>query len=118
MADQAVTVYEKLVALGLAAENRMIVEHEAAFSRPGLTLENQGRSQTADTSAHDHAVIDFSRVDYTRGKGLKGAVANLVTGLEHCCRIAIGIRVFADTAVTGPVIDYRTCGRIRGYFRQ
>src|SRR6516225_2751801 len=113
MADQPVTVHKKLVALGLAAENRMIVEHEAGFSRPGLALKDQRRSQTADASANHQAVVSLFRVDHICGEPLKYAVANLVSSFEHGGCVAVGIRVVADTGVTGPVIDRRTCDPIR-----
>src|SRR5277367_5376807 len=104
MTDQPVTVYEKLVALGLAAEDGMIVDHKAGLAVPGLALKNQRGGETANAASHDHAIVSFSGVNRGRGQALEQPIANLMPGLENRVGVAVGICVVADAAIAGPVV--------------
>src|SRR5207249_5457589 len=104
MRDQTVAVHQKLVALGFATENGMVVEHQARLALARLPLENQRRCQTADASAYDHTIVNFTSVDNTRGKALESAITNLMSGFEHAARISVRVRVVANATITGKVI--------------
>src|SRR5271169_3043013 len=96
MGDQSVAVHQKLVTLSFATENGMVVEYEAGLARSRLALENQCGRQAADAAAHDHAVVSFAVIDQVRGKTLEHSVTNLMSGLQDCGGIAVGIRIVAD----------------------
>src|SRR5271170_5555484 len=105
MPNQSVAIDQKLVALGLAPKNRMIVEHQASlafFSR--LALKNKRRRQPADTSPNNHAIVNLAGVDRIRRSVLKQPIANLVSGLKHGPRISIRVRVVTHSAIAGPAI--------------
>ena len=113
MRDQPVAVDEEFVALGFAAEDRMVVEHQTSLARAGLPLKNQSRGQTADAAADHHAVVGFAGVDHAGGKAFKPAIANFVAGVQYRERVAVGICVVADAAVASPVVFIRAfrCAR-------
>ncbi len=107
------TIDEEFVALGFAAEDRMVVEHQASLARAGLPLKNQGRGQTADPTADHYAVVGFTSVDDGGGKTFKPAIANFVSGVQYRERVAVGICVVANAAVASQVVFIRTfrCAR-------
>jgi hypothetical protein len=106
--NQPVSIHEKFVAFGFAAEDRMVVEHEASLSLSCVPLENQCPGQAADATTDNHTVVGFMGVDHIVRKAFKAPVANLVAGLEPAKRIAVRVRIVADAAVAGPIILFRT----------
>ena len=99
---QPVPVHVELVALGFAAEDRVVVEHQTRHPRTGTTAENQRGRQSADPATDDHAVVLFARVDGIRRQRLEGTVANRVRVGEHRQRVTVRSRVVADAAGTIP----------------
>ena len=89
MRSQPVTIHQKLVALGLAAKDGMIVEHQASLALARLPLKNQSRSQPADAPADHDQIISFASLNHARGRALKQPVANLMPGLQNGAGIAV-----------------------------
>ena len=104
MGNQAVSIDQEFVAFGFATEDGMVVENETGFSCARLALKNQRGCETADSSAYDDAVVDLASFDDTCGEIFKLAIANLVSGLQYGERVAVGVRVVADAAISGEVI--------------
>jgi hypothetical protein len=92
----------EFVALGLAAEDCMIVEHQAGGVALALALEEQRRGESADPAADDHTVKHFARI---RGisSALVHAIANVVTGGHDLVGVAVRSGVIPDAAVARPV---------------
>jgi len=98
--DHALPVDEELVALRLAAEHRVVVEHETAAA---LTfLEEHRRGKSAQPSAHDRHVVRLAGVDDARA--LELPVAHRVRHGHDVVRVAVRPRVVTDAAVAGPVV--------------
>ena len=104
MRHQAVAVDEKLIALGFAAEDRMIVDDQTVLPFACQLLEDQRSGQTADAASDDYTVAGLSRVDNVRGESFEFAVPNAVPGLHHSHRVAVGCRVVANAPVASPLI--------------
>ena len=69
VADQQPAIEHELVALGVAAEIVVVVEHEDARRRPGGAAIEPGGGEPADAAAHDHeivALLDRQRVEAKR----------------------------------------------------
>src|SRR5215472_4794610 len=107
MSNQAVAVDQKFIALGLASENRMIVDHQASFALPSLSMEDQRCREATDAASDNRAVVEFSGLNKICGKAFKFTVADAMTSFEHGRSVAVGICVVADAAVAGPVIANR-----------
>jgi hypothetical protein len=105
MRDDRLSVDAELIAFRLAAEDRVVVEHEAASALP--LLEEHGSGEPADAAAHDDEIVRLAGVDRVAQLRLEGTVANGVRGVHHVERVAIGARVIADAAVAGPFISGR-----------
>ena len=102
MNHQPLAVDVELVALGFAAEYRVIIHHQAGRAGPALALKKQGRSEPADASTHHDAIELLARIDRLV-RALVDAIANPVAGRHHLVGVAVRIRVIADAAVPGPV---------------
>src|SRR4051812_27423225 len=104
MRDQAMAIDEKLVTLALAAEDWMVIEHQARLPLASQLLEGQRRCQTTDAPTDNDAVIGLLRIDRTGWKALEFSISNPVAGVDHCLGVAVGIRVVADATVASPIV--------------
>src|SRR5437763_15675548 len=86
---QAVTVYQEFIALGLASEDGMIVEHQTRAIGARLPQEEQSRSQSADSATDDHTVIEFMLFLRRLRQRFELAVATAVTRGENRLRVAV-----------------------------
>src|SRR5437762_555851 len=105
MRHDALTVDEKLVALRLAAEDRVVVEHETPSTL--ALLEEYRRGQPAQPTADAHHVIGLTGVHGARDRALERSVAHGVRGGHHIVRVPVRPAVVADAAVAGPVLSGR-----------
>ncbi len=96
-------VDDKLIALRLTAKDRMIIQNKALAIFAGLPQEKQSSSQSADSTSHDNAVIDFASINSGGRKRLKFAIADSVTGLHNFVSVAIGSTVVANSSVARPI---------------
>jgi len=113
MRHQPVSVHQKLVALGFATENRVIVEHQATLAETRALFKNQCPRQPTDTAAHHHTVVSLTRLDQVPSRVFEPAIANPVPRFQNCERITVGLGVVANATVTGPFIAAGTGVRIR-----
>ena len=104
MCDQSLAFHQKLILLRLTAEHRMVFNDQAFHSRAGLTLEEQGGSESANSATNDYAVIELAGIDDVLGKRIVHAVTNRMTRFENISGVAIRRAVVADAAVTREVI--------------
>src|SRR5215831_10649359 len=104
MPDQSMPVYNELVALSLAAEHWMIVEHQAGFPLAGIAMKNERRRKSADSPADDDTVIYFASFHKVVRNVLKLSVSDSMTSLNNRLSVAVRIRVVADAAVAGPIV--------------
>ena len=107
VSHQPVTVDLELVALGFAAEDRVIVQHQAGHAGTRPPVEDQRRGQTADAAADDDAVVRLAGLDCGRGKRVEDAVPDLVRLRQHIERVAVRGGVVADSPRTVPVLRGR-----------
>ena len=64
MRDETLPVDEELVALRLAAEDRMVVDHETAAAL--VLLEEHRRGEAAQPTAYRHQIVHLAGVDSAR----------------------------------------------------
>ena len=109
MGDDGVTVDAELVALGLAAEDRVVVEHETATA--ALFLEEHRRREPADPATDAHQIVQLARVIGARDGALKISVAQAMPHRHDVVSVAVGAGVVPDAAVPVPRIGRRDRGR-------
>ena len=98
------TVDVELVALGLTAEDGVIVQHQAGHAGTRAPVENQRRGQAADAAPDDDAVMDFPGINGVGRQRVEDAVPDLVRLGEDIERVAVRGRVISDSARTIPVL--------------
>ena len=108
--DDGVAVDRELVALGFTAEDRVVVEHQAASA--ALPLENNGRGEPADPAAHGDQVVHLAGVGRAGNRALEFSVAHAMRRGHHVVHVAVGARVVADAAVAVPRVGRGDGGRL------
>ena len=103
MRHHVLAVHQKLVALRLAAEDGMILQHQTGSVSTALAREKQRRRQPADPTAHHHAVVLLARVRNVGGQRIKDMIADLVRLRHYLESISVRIAVFAHAAVAVPI---------------
>ena len=66
MGGQVLAIDDEFVLLGLAPEDRVIVEYKTGFAFAGQALEDDRGRQATDASAHDYAVVGLAGVIHVR----------------------------------------------------
>ena len=89
MRNQPLTINHELIAFGFAAEDRMIVEHQAFASTSRLPREKQCGCQSTDSAAYSDAVVGLAGVDHLRWQRFEIAISNRVPALDD--RICIPV---------------------------
>src|SRR6185436_15326538 len=97
MGREALPVDEEFVALGFAAEDRVIVDDERASAF--VFLEEYRGGESGDSAADGDEVVDLAGVSGVGDSLLEGAIAHGVSGAEDFPGVAVGVRVVADAAV-------------------
>ena len=109
MRDKGVAVDRELVALGLAAEDRVVVDDEAATA--ALLLEEDRRGKTADPTADRDQIVHLAGVGRACDGALKFSVAHAMRRRHQVVHVAVGAGIVADAAVAVPGIGRGNRGR-------
>src|SRR5262249_22857908 len=104
MRDQAVSINQKLILFGFAAEDRMVFEHQRLQSRTGLALKRQRSRQPADSPTNNNAVVGLAGINDVFRKRIVNTVANRVSGLKHRQSISVRRAVFPNSAIAGELV--------------
>ena len=105
---KSITIDIELILLGFATENRVVVQDQATPSSTVFLVNLKGPGGTGEAPA------DPDHVEYSTGilscplQCRPMAVTNQVRGLSNRSRVAIGVGIVADTAITGPGIAENT----------
>ncbi len=98
---QVMAIDDQLVLLGLAAENRVIVEHQA--SSVAVTIEGMGSRQSAESTAdNDH--VEFASVNNVGRVGNPVTAGHRMRRIDDFVGIAVRSLVVPDSAGTRPVL--------------
>src|SRR3954464_15741424 len=100
--DDALPVDKKFVASRFAAEDRVVVENQAAAT--SVLLEEHGRGEPTESAADGDEVVRLAGVDDAPHPPLETAVAHRMRDIHHAQRVAVRVAIVTDTAVTGPVV--------------
>ena len=98
--DQTAAVHEKLVLLGLASHDGMVLQQQAGLLRPAPLVELIGCGESGEASTNDCQIDTFVN-GLARGIGIL-AIAYAMRGVDHCFGVAVRHAVVAHAAVTGP----------------
>src|SRR5580698_3089640 len=97
----------------------MILKNQALHARPSATLEKQTPRQSADPSAHNHAVISLLGIDNVIRERIILSIPNSVTSLQDFPGIAVRTGIFSNAAVAGEVVrSIVPCGASREKFHR
>ena len=100
---ETLAVDKKLVALGFAAKDRMILKNQTL--QPGAApLKLQRRRESTDAAADDHAVENLAGIDHFGRILGKHLIADLMAGADHFIGIAVRPRIIAHARVACPII--------------
>jgi hypothetical protein len=96
--DEALSIDAEFVALGFAAEDRVIVDDERATAF--VLLEKDRGGESRDSAADGDEVVDLAGVSGFRDLGFERAIAHRVSGANDFPGVAVRMTVVADAAVT------------------
>ncbi len=102
MRHHALAIHQKFVAFRLAAEDGMILQHQARLVSAAFAREKQRGRKPADPAAHHHAVVLLAGIGNIGRQRFEDVVANLMRLRHHFVGISVRIAVFAHAAVAGP----------------
>ena len=94
---ESLPIDEELVALGLAAEDRVVVDDERASA--AVFLEEDRGGESGDSAADGDEVVDLAGVGGVGDARFEGAIAHRVSGGDDVPGVAVRVRVVADAAV-------------------
>jgi len=103
MRDQPVPVHVEFVTLGLATEDRMVIEDDTALARTRAATEEHGRSETADAAADHNQIVRLTGVDRLTGAAPERPVTD---GVRHFVRpwVATAHATQSGRVVSGRVL--------------
>ena len=107
MSDETLAVHDEFVTFGLAAKNGVIIQYQASLARTGESLKKECSSQSADSSAHNHTIVNFTEVDKIGGQRAELAIANLMPGKQDLECVSVRLAVVTDPAVAVEVFPLR-----------
>lgn len=84
---EALSVDEELVAFCFAAEDRVVVDDEAAAAL--VFLEEDRGGESADSAADRDEVVDLAGVGGARDTLFEGAIAHRVAGAQYVPGVAV-----------------------------
>jgi hypothetical protein len=93
----------EFVPLGLTAEYWMIVQNQAGSIWLTLALKEERGRQAADAAADHHTIEFFACIDSLCGCPVERMIANFMTFGHHLIGVAVGARIIAHAAVSGPI---------------
>jgi hypothetical protein len=95
--DETLSVDEELVPLRFAAEDRVVVEDEAAAAL--VFLEEDRGGESADSTADGDEIVDLASVCGIHDSPFESAIAHRVSGAQDFPGVAVRVCVVADPAV-------------------
>ena len=104
--DQALAVDDELILAAFAAENRMVLKHQALLRPATFFRDEVGGAKAGKAATNDDHVVGFARIGAVRQRIVAG-VANLVCGAHHGPGVAVGVGVIADAAIACPSVAAR-----------
>ena len=96
------TINFEIVALGLAAEDRVIVENQCPTGRV-QTMKVVRRRQSREAAADNHEIKYLTRFRYADRRCIEAPCTDIVRGANQLRRVTVRLRIVTESAGAIPV---------------